>query len=57
MSEKAVRTITLANVAKREGVSKQTIHRWIEKGLYPKPVIGKDGTGRNIRFSKADIEK
>ena len=57
MSDKIVRTLTLNNVAKREGVSTRTIHRWIDKGLYPKPVIGKDGTGRNLRFSKADIER
>lgn len=56
-SEAKVKTITLSNVAAREGVSRQTIRRWVEKGQYPKPIHGADKTNRTWRFSKEAIEK
>lgn len=46
--------LTYKQVAKRLGVTRQTIYRWIKNGKFPAPVKVGDQT---VRFRMKDIER
>jgi len=49
--------ISISQAARRLGVHRTTIHRWIEDGLIPKP-ISEDVAGARLRYwNEADFAK